>query len=383
MKLNNSKTLYTAFDLYPSSKGSATHMHFMTKTLFDARNGGTLYCLGNDLLPSFQEEEDFRIVRFNEAIPNYLQRGVAYTKALDKYLNAFGKPDLVHYRDFWGGMQFEKEKNIKKVYEVNALMSIELPYRYPNMRLSTLNKIESLEKKCLVSSDLIITPSRVTAAYLAKNGLSDSKIRVIPNTADLNAEVSPNDELKGVPYFIYFGALQKWQGITTILKAISLMPESYKLVICSSNKRGASKAYLRICRRLNIEDRVIWHYQLDKAKLNGMIKGAIASLVPLEECSRNIIQGCSPLKIFESIAQVTPIIASDLPVVREILSDDSCAFIQSGRPEQWARKMLYCTNNLKLFRNFASNARAYFDKCFLKADLAELQRKAYESISAL
>ena len=40
MKLNNSKALYTAFDLYPSSKGSATHMHFMTKTLFNSRNGG-------------------------------------------------------------------------------------------------------------------------------------------------------------------------------------------------------------------------------------------------------------------------------------------------------------------------------------------------------
>jgi glycosyltransferase involved in cell wall biosynthesis len=47
---------------------------------------------------------------------------------------------------------------------------------------------------------------------------------------------------------------------------------------------------------------------------------AYVTVAPLTRGPRNELQGCCPLKIVESMANGTPVIASNLPVVRELIS---------------------------------------------------------------
>ncbi|MEM7109856.1 MAG: glycosyltransferase family 4 protein, partial [Bacteroidota bacterium] len=74
-------------------------------------------------------------------------------------------------------------------------------------------------------------------------------------------------------------------------------------------------------------------------------------------CSRNLEQGCSPLKIFESMAAKVPIIASDLPVVREILTPEVDAkLVRADRPAELARAIRLLIDYPQLREQMATNA---------------------------
>ena len=77
---------------------------------------------------------------------------------------------------------------------------------------------------------------------------------------------------------------------------------------------------------------------LEKEVLNYLIHHALISVAPLTECSRNLEQGCSPIKIFESMSNTTAVLATDLPVTREIISDNiNGKLVRPDRPAELAR----------------------------------------------
>ena len=58
-----------------------------------------------------------------------------------------------------------------------------------------------------------------------------------------------------------------------------------------------------------------------QAELAEHVWASNAVLVPLTLNDRNVLQGCCPLKVLEGMAAGVPVIASDLPVVRELGCD--------------------------------------------------------------
>ena len=135
-----------------------------------------------------------------------------------------------------------------------------------------------------------------------------------------------------------------------------------RLVICSSNKPKHARPYHKLINKMQLTDRIIWQYQLPRDQLYGIIHYAIASLAPLAECERNLTQGCSPLKIYESMACETVIIASDLPVTREILKNgDTAILIRPDRPATLARQIRLLFENPLESDRLARNARRELD----------------------
>ncbi len=331
MRLQQShKALYAAFDVYPSAKGAATHIYHNAQTLFDWKGGGWLSVVGSEKLDDYQQEGLVEITRFSEQIPNYLIRAQAYSQYLYDLLETQPALEICHFRDHWSGVpiltQRDKRKQAyKTVYEINGLPSIELPFRYPNLSKRTLNKIRSLEQFCYQNADYIITPSQVIKNNLVNLGLSSDKITVITNGADIPESFEkPAEAPESGRYIIYFGALQSWQGFDVLLKAMGYLAdyEALKLVICASTKQKRTRFYHKIIEKMGLSDRVIWQYQLPKRALYSWVHYAEFSVAPLKACTRNLEQGCCPLKILESMAIGTPVVASDLPVVREIIQNN-------------------------------------------------------------
>lgn len=134
--------------------------------------------------------------------------------------------------------------------------------------------------------------------------------------------------------------MQPWQGIDVALEAFTLLADhrDLALVVCASTRPGSTKVHRRRASRLGIAERVHWVHRLDKTTLASWIAHAEISLAPLTECARNLDQGCCPLKILESMAAGIPVIASDLPAVREIVSHgDDGWLVRANRPAHLAR----------------------------------------------
>ena len=334
------EALYASFDRFPSRKGSAVHIDRFARALFARARGGLLYVLGGDGLPPYQREGEVEIVRYSRATPNYLERALAFSARLEALLDQDGAElRLAHFRDPWSGMAVI-QRDVATVYEVNGLPSVELPYLHPGIPSGTLERIAEIEQRCLDAADAIVVPSPVIAAALERRRVPATRIHVIPNGADLPP---PTPRPEGAParYLLYFGALQPWQGLDTALRALGRLSddlEDLALVVCASVHRRKAKPYRRLAARLGVEERVHWHFALPEAELAPWREHAVASLAPLRDCSRNVAQGCAPLKVLESMASGVPVVASDLPVVRQLMDDGGQGLlVAADRPGEIAR----------------------------------------------
>lgn len=323
-----SRSLYAAFDTFPAPKGAATHIKHMAKTLFDHCGSGTLYALGGEGLPAYQQEGHIEIVRFSERVPNLLQRALTFSQHLSHLLAERGQDfEICHYRDPWSAYPILNYREMHKkhfltVYEVNALPSLELPYAFPHIAPETLAKVRAQEALCLELSDRIVTPSKVTADYLASLGVEAAKITHLPNGADIQQKPTKPAEAPE-QYLIYFGAIQRWQGVEDILRAFTILAdfEDLQLVLCLAKHNRTAKGLRKLAQRQGIDDKITWRFGLDQDELLAWLAHAELSLAPLSNCSRNTEQGCCPLKILESMAAGVPVVSTDLPVVRELITD--------------------------------------------------------------
>ena len=370
---NQHQALYAAFDVYPTAKGSSTHIYHFAGTLFDYKNGGGLSVLGSPKLPDHQVEKgNVEVLRFSEEIPNFLDRTRAYGNHLYDSMKGQTKLEICHFRDPWSGMPIlahQKNKKFLTVYEVNGLPSIELPFRYPTVMKTTLQKIAQMEQYCLENSDRIVVPSGVIQKYLLERGMPKNKITIIHNGAEIPKTLP---QKPGLPdqYIIYFGALQPWQGVDVLLKAMPYLADfgDLKLVICSSNRPKFSRLLKKLAEKLQIEDKIIWKHQLRKRELYTWLKYAQASIAPLKECSRNLHQGCCPLKVLESMALATPVIASDIPAVREIMpSEELGRFVRADRPTELARMIRLLLENTDYTQKMGENAQEHIRQNYLWA----------------
>lgn len=341
------RALYAAFDRFPSRKGSAVHIDRFARTLFDHHGGGLLYVLGGDDLPPYQREGAIEIVRFSRQEPRFLARALAFGARLDALLDEHAETlEVCHFRDPWSGLPIVERfaddppgERPQLVYEVNGLPSIELPFLFPRIPEATLRRIAELERRCLDAADAVVVPARAIADAVRARGVGDERLHVIPNGADLPAP-TPRPADAPPRYLLYFGALQPWQGLDTALRALARLADldDLGLVVCSSVHRRRAKPYVKLAERLGVADRIRWHVALPEHELAPWREHAALSLAPLRDCERNVVQGCAPLKLLESMASGTAVVASDLPAVRELVTDGvEGRLVHPDRPAELAR----------------------------------------------
>lgn len=353
--------IYATFDVFPSAKGASTHINQMLRELSSHAENTRLLCLrGHRNLPAIQQYENILIKRYYaEEKLNYLKKATLFSEEIFLEIERQkGNINIAHFRDVWSGLGIVAHKEVTSVFEVNALTSIELPYRYPNLTPSFLNKLKSLEQQCLDGATAIVTPSFTTQKFLTSEyNIPKEKITVIQNGAEIPDKFTKPEDAPD-NYLIYFGAIQSWQGLDTLLKAFSYLVDytDLKLMICLSVKEKVFKPFLKLAKKLNIDDRIILKSRLKKEELYNYIHFAKLSIAPLKACDRNVVQGCSPLKILESMACKTTVIASQLPVVTEIADKNEIMFFEPDRELDLARCIRILLDEPEQRQRFAENA---------------------------
>ncbi|WP_433333196.1 glycosyltransferase family 4 protein [Spirillospora sp. CA-294931] len=337
------RAAYFAFDRFPSSKGSAVHIAQMADELFERFGGGLLGVIGGGGLPRYQREGAREIARFDAQVPNLIDRAEAFSAwaagHLDPHLATL---EVCHVRDPWSALPAVTApgRRHRVVYEVNGLPSIEMSHTWPWASPATLAKIAELERFCLERSDAVVVPSRVIAGAVRAHGVPESKIHLVPNGAELRDERPARPEDAPGRYLVYVGALQPWQGVDVLLRAFARLGDltDLRLVVCSSVPERRAKPLRRLAERLGVDDRLEWRFALPHDQVAAWLAHAELSAAPLTGCARNLDQGCAPLKVIESMAAGTPVVASDLPAVRELMTDgEHGRLVAPDRPAELAR----------------------------------------------
>ncbi len=375
------RVLYTAFDIVPSPKGASTHILQNTRGLAERGYEVHLFTPTDGILPLEDSLDGTRVTRVAQDLSlNFLARAANFGRAVLAHLALNPNYDVAHYRNIWDGLaiaQNKKKFGYKTLFEVNGLASIELKYHYPGLDADLLAKIKEQELATLHLSDAIVCPSRVTRDYLASLGLDRGRVAVIPNgvsPSDFSpSPLPPRDSC--VPTLLYIGTLADWQGLDVLIKALPKILEhcDVRLQIVGRGRSRQRKLLAKHIRKLGLTEHVIVQPAVAHHEVPALIAGADICVAPLGLNDRNVTQGACPIKLLEYMAAARPLLASNMPIVRELVREDIDALLFSPNdPEDLARQALALLNDFELSKRLAESAS---ERALTKFTWHESQKK--------
>ena len=359
------RVLYTAFDIVPSPKGASTHILHNIRGLVNSQMDVHLLTPSDGILPLEGSLEGARVTRVPQDLSqNFLARAMHFGRSVLTHLTLYPKYDVVQYRNIWDGLSIAQNKKrfgYKTLFEVNGLPSIELKYHYPGIDSDLLAKIKEQEIATLHLSDAIICPSNVTRDYIASLGLSRKRVTVIPNgvsPSDFSPSPLPAREGR-VPILLYIGTLADWQGLDVVIRALPsiLEQQAVRLHIVGRGRSRQRKMLAKQIRKLGLEGCVTIQPAVPHHEVPALIAGSDFCIAPLGLNDRNVTQGACPIKVLEYMASSRPLIASNMPIVRELVREDVDALLFSPNdPDDLARQVLRLLDDIELSQRLSDSA---------------------------
>jgi glycosyltransferase involved in cell wall biosynthesis len=359
------RVLYTAFDIVPSPKGASTHILHNIRGLVNSQYQVHLLTPNDGLLPPEESVEGARVTRITQDLSqNFLARAIHFGKSVLAHLTLHPEYDVVHYRNIWDGLaiaQNKKRFGYRTLFEVNGLPSIELKYHYPGIDSTLLSKIKEQEIATLHLSDAILCPSRVTRDYIASLGVNRKRVSVIPNgvsPSDFAPSPLPSREGR-LPVLLYIGTLADWQGLDVLIRAMPKILEQrpVQLRVIGRGRSRQRKMLAKQIRKLGVEGNVIVKPAVPHHEVPAVIAQSDICLAPLGLNDRNVTQGACPIKVLEYMASSRPLIASNMPIVRELVREDIDGLLFSPNDrDDLARQILTLLNDYDLSKRIADAA---------------------------
>jgi len=161
------------------------------------------------------------------------------------------------------------------------------------------------------------------------NGSDENPYRTTTKN-ELRAELSlPNN----VTIVLYSGHLYSWKGAETLFAAAALEKENPAvLFVCVGGlPQDVTKYRAKALEQGLANIRYLGHQE--KSIVPKYLAAADILLLPNTDEHEESRTQTSPLKLFEYLAAGKPIIASDLPSLRAVVSDDEVVFVPSGDVE--------------------------------------------------
>ncbi len=383
------RVLYTAFDIVPSPKGASTHILHNLRGLVNRNYEVHLITPSDGILPVEDVIEGAHVTRIPQDLTqNFLARAAHFGQAVSSHLAIHHDYDVAHYRNVWDGLfiaQNKKRFGFKTLFEVNGLPSIELKYHYPGLASDLLAKIKEQEIATLHLSDAIICPSHVTKDYIASLGVDRARVTVIPNgvsSSDFSPSPLPTRDGR-VPTLLYIGTLADWQGLEVVIKALPKILEGrqVQLRIVGRGRSRQRKFLSKQIRRLGVEGSVMVQPAVPHHEVPALIAESDICIAPLGLNDRNVTQGACPIKVLEYMAAGRPLLASNLPIVRELAREDVDALLFSPNdPDDLARQVLALLNDFELSKRLAESASARALTKFTWHEAQKKLGKVYEKL---
>ncbi len=241
----------------------------------------------------------------------------------------------------------------KKFFPVPLVFEAhEIFFRTTERREKT-DRIRDQEKRAYSGMDGIVSITGGLAAQMRETFSLSLPLEVIPDGVRLEffQAIPPRPRERRI---VYAGQLYPWKGAGILVEAMPFVPGGELHLVGGSEERIL--ALKEKAARLGVGERVFFHGQVPPAEVRNHLAGAALGALPL---TRDLISACftSPLKLFEYMAARVPVIASDLPSAREILTDRvNALLVPPDDPEAWGRGIRELLENRPLAGKLAEKA---------------------------
>ena len=179
----------------------------------------------------------------------------------------------------------------------------------------------------------------LASAHTARFG-GRARVAVVPDGARLVPPGTGHPRTVALVTVAYAGHLYAWKGVDVLLDAIARVPEVRGLIIGGQEQEPDLARLRTLASRLGIESRVTFTGLLPPSAVAGALVQADILALP-NPASAISTHSTSPLKLFEYMAAGKAIVASNLPAIREVLTDEITALLVTpGNPDALAAGIL-------------------------------------------
>ncbi len=162
----------------------------------------------------------------------------------------------------------------------------------------------------------------------APNAIEVAPFALLPPIQEAKQQLGWDTTKKTV---VYVGHFYAWKGVFVLADAARLIPANHEIVMIGGTTEDFSKmeTYLKGKGIANV--RLIKHVPHDEVP--NYLAAADCLVIPNSGKSFQSKYTTSPIKLWEYLAAKRPVVASDLPSLRELVSDNEVRFVQPDEPQ--------------------------------------------------
>lgn len=262
------------------------------------------------------------------------------------------------------------------VFLRNQIITIHdlIPLRFPRHNPVQFMAFKWIMPVLLKQAVQVVAVSQATKKSIVDfYGIDEGKITVIPNAVDRKAFPAAQGTRRG-DYLLVVGAHLPHKNIHELLRHHDLWRGRYRLEIIAYES-SYQRQLKELCRALGITSEVRFLSGIDDRTLLEKYQQARALVFP------SLDEGFG-IPLLEAMSTGTPVLASDLPVHREVCGD-AAIYLTPGRRETWERAFAILAED-SLVQEYVSRGLTQPDK-FSWTDsavgLTALLKKVYHQIS--
>ena len=238
--------------------------------------------------------------------------------------------------------------------------------------------LERLELFLYRRAAAVVTVTRAFAADIARRGIAESKLHVVPNGVDLDAfRPGPPDSVlrrrlghgSDDLVVLYCGAHGISHALSRILDCAARMQRDARVRFLFVGEGAEKEPLVARARELQLGN-VTFHESVPRAEVAALYRSADVCLVPLRAVP--LFRSFIPSKMFEILACGRPILASLEGEAAEILRDSGAAIVVPPEDvDALTAALARLAEHSELRAELAARGRAYVAQHFDRRQLAE------------
>lgn len=242
-------------------------------------------------------------------------------------------------------------------------------FALPFLGMSVFTEMHTPKSKTIATrvffhfvSGVIATNSLIQSNLVSTFKIPNRKFLIEPNGIDIKqfAVRASRDESRkklGLPLdkkvALYVGRFYQWKGLDIIPKVSEELPHDVLVYIIG----GTKEEFKKVVPSKLISENIIFVGSRNYTEIPDWLSAADMLLVLGTTKNQDSYQYTSPMKIFEYMAAERPIIASNTPAVREVLSEKEAVFYEPDNPHDLKNKILYVCFHTSKTQDMAEQAR--------------------------